>query len=108
MIVAGLTNRQRDLLKYIWDFESEKGIAPSFDEMKDAMCLASKSGVSRLVNALEERGFIARLPNRARAITVLHPPSEKRSPLVESWKSASVQERQDFLYLINAKIERAV
>ena len=62
-----LTNKQYELLIYINECLREHGVSPSFDEMKDALDLKSKSGIHRLINALEERGFIRRLPNRARA-----------------------------------------
>lgn len=66
----GLTSRQRELLMFIRSHIGEHGIAPSYDEMMAAIGLASKSGVHRLVKALEERGYISRLPDRARAITL--------------------------------------
>jgi repressor LexA len=69
-----LTKKQRDLLLLINDHVSKGQIAPSFDEMKDAIGLKSKSGIHRLIGALEERGFIRRLPNRARAIEILKLP----------------------------------
>lgn len=65
-----LTQKQRDLLIFIHERMAEGDIAPSFDEMKDALDLKSKSGVHRLISALVERGFLERLPNRARAILV--------------------------------------
>jgi repressor LexA len=69
-----LTRKQIDLLKLIHDRMEREGVAPSFDEMKDALDLRSKSGIHRLITALEERGFIRRLPHRARAIEVLKLP----------------------------------
>lgn len=69
-----LTRKQYELLLYIHDRLKETGIPPSFDEMKEALNLASKSGIHRLITALEERGFIRRLPNRARALEVLKLP----------------------------------
>ncbi|MFC0245670.1 transcriptional repressor LexA [Falsochrobactrum ovis] len=69
-----LTRKQHELLQYIHERLKETGIPPSFDEMKDALNLASKSGIHRLITALEERGFIRRLPNRARALEVLRLP----------------------------------
>ncbi len=69
-----LTRKQHDLLLYIHERLKETGIPPSFDEMKDALGLASKSGIHRLITALEERGFIKRLPNRARALEVIRLP----------------------------------
>jgi len=65
-----LTKKQRDLLVFIHERLASGDVAPSFDEMKDALDLKSKSGVHRLVNALVERGFLERLPNRARALEV--------------------------------------
>jgi repressor LexA len=69
-----LTAKQRELLLLIDDRLKTGGISPSFDEMRDALGLKSKSGVHRLISALEERGFIRRLPNRARALEVLKVP----------------------------------
>ncbi len=69
-----LTRKQQELLLFIHERMKESGIPPSFDEMKDALDLASKSGIHRLITALEERGFIRRLPNRARALEVIKLP----------------------------------
>lgn len=69
-----LTRKQYELLRFINERLSESGVPPSFDEMKDALDLRSKSGIHRLITALEERGFIRRLPNRARAIEVIKLP----------------------------------
>jgi repressor LexA len=69
-----LTRKQHELLLFIHERLKESGIPPSFDEMKVALDLASKSGIHRLITALEERGFIRRLPNRARALEVLRLP----------------------------------
>ena len=69
-----LTAKQRELLLFIDTRLNESGISPSFDEMREALDLKSKSGVHRLISALEERGFIRRLPNRARALEVLKLP----------------------------------
>ena len=69
-----LTAKQRDLLMFIHQRLGESGISPSFDEMREALDLKSKSGVHRLISALEERGFIRRLPNRARALEVVKMP----------------------------------
>jgi repressor LexA len=69
-----LTRKQYELLVYIHERVKEAGVPPSFDEMKDALDLRSKSGIHRLIKALEERGFIKRLPNRARAIEVIRLP----------------------------------
>jgi len=69
-----LTRKQFELLRFVHDRLKESGVPPSFDEMKDALDLRSKSGIHRLITALEERGFIRRLPNRARAIEVIKLP----------------------------------
>ncbi len=69
-----LTRKQLDLLRFIQERMQESGVPPSFDEMKDALDLKSKSGIHRLITALEERGFLRRLPNRARAIEVIRMP----------------------------------
>lgn len=69
-----LTAKQRELLLFIHEKIKETGVSPSFDEMKDALNLASKSGIHRLITALEERGFIRRLAHRARALEVLKLP----------------------------------
>jgi repressor LexA len=69
-----LTKKQSELLRFIHERLKETGVPPSFDEMKDALDLRSKSGIHRLIIALEERGFIRRLPNRARALEVLRMP----------------------------------
>tara|TARA_R110000782_G_scaffold78293_3_gene155830 strand:+ start:15807 stop:16514 length:708 start_codon:yes stop_codon:yes gene_type:complete len=69
-----LTAKQQELLIFIQHRLEEGGVSPSFDEMKDALDLKSKSGIHRLISALEERGFIRRLPNRARALEILKLP----------------------------------
>ncbi len=95
-----LTRKQHDLLMFIHTRLQEVGVPPSFDEMKDALDLKSKSGIHRLITALEERGFIRRLPNRARALEVLKLPesvsaaeaSETEQQVTPSFKaSAHVQ-----------------
>jgi repressor LexA len=73
-LVEMLTRKQYELLRFINERLKEAGVPPSFDEMKDALDLRSKSGIHRLITALEERGFIRRLPNRARAIEVIKLP----------------------------------
>ena len=70
-----LTRKQLELLRFIHERLKESGVPPSFDEMKDALDLRSKSGIHRLIMALEERGFIRRLPNRARAVKIIKLPS---------------------------------
>ena len=69
-----LTRKQHELIRFIQVRLEETGVSPSFEEMKEALDLKSKSGVHRLISALEERGFIRRLPNRARALEVLKQP----------------------------------
>lgn len=71
-----LTKKQHELLMFIHERIKETGVSPSFDEMKEALDLASKSGIHRLITALEERGFLRRLPHRARALEVVRLPQE--------------------------------
>ena len=71
-----LTAKQRELLLFINQRLTANGVSPSFDEMKDALRLKSKSGIHRLVTSLAERGFIRRLPHRARALEVVKLPEE--------------------------------
>ncbi len=71
-----LTRKQHELLMFIHERIKETGVSPSFDEMKEALDLASKSGIHRLITALEERGFLRRLPHRARALEVVKLPQE--------------------------------
>ncbi|HEX9568212.1 MAG: transcriptional repressor LexA [Rhodospirillales bacterium] len=75
-----LTRKQYELLVYIDQQLRKNGISPSFDEMKDALGLKSKSGIHRLITGLEERGFIRRLPHRARALEVLRLPQNMEAP----------------------------
>ncbi len=72
-----LTQKQHDLLIFIDKRLKKNSISPSYDEMKDALGLASKSGIHRLITALEERGFIRRLPHRARALEILQLPGQE-------------------------------
>ncbi len=71
-----LTRKQHELLMFIHERIKESGVSPSFDEMKEALDLASKSGIHRLITALEERGFLRRLPHRARALDVVKLPQQ--------------------------------
>jgi repressor LexA len=71
-----LTRKQHELLMFIHERLKETGVSPSFDEMKDALDLASKSGIHRLITALEERGFLRRLAHRARALEVIKLPEQ--------------------------------
>jgi repressor LexA len=90
-----LTQKQKELLLFIHARLQEQGVPPSFDEMKEALELRSKSGIHRLITALEERGFIRRLPHRARALEVIKLPenaSEVGQPLRRSGFTPSVIE----------------
>jgi repressor LexA len=85
-----LTRKQNDLLRFINSRLAADGISPSFEEMKEALDLKSKSGVHRLINALEERAFIRRLPNRARALEILRmPEAANATPVVRKHAAAS-------------------
>ena len=75
-----LTRKQHELICFIHDRLEESGVSPSFEEMKEALDLKSKSGVHRLISALEERKFLRRLPNRARALEVLRMPERSDPP----------------------------
>jgi len=75
-----LTKKQHELLLFINQRLAATGVAPSFDEMKDALNLRSKSGIHRLISGLEERGFIRRLPHRARALEVVKLPEDAAAP----------------------------
>ena len=80
-----LTAKQHELLYFIQERLDSSGISPSFEEMKEALGLKSKSGIHRLISALEERGFLRRLPNRARALEVLKvPEAAKAAPVRET------------------------
>lgn len=81
-----LTKKQKDLLLFIHMHLQKTGVAPSYEEMKDALELKSKSGIHRLISGLEERGFLQRLPHRARALEVVRLP--------EDYKQDNSQERQ--------------
>jgi repressor LexA len=86
-----LTQKQHELLLFINKRINETGFSPSFDEMKEALSLASKSGIHRLITALEERGFLRRLPHRARALEVLKlPESAAIAPAAAAVPSAEV------------------
>jgi len=79
-----LTKKQHELLMFINQRLAATGVAPSFDEMKDALTLRSKSGIHRLISGLEERGFIRRLPHRARALEVVKLPEQSAAPLTQA------------------------
>lgn len=84
-----LTRKQQELLLLIHERLQKDGVPPSFDEMKDELGLKSKSGIHRLITALEERGFIRRLPNRARALEVIRLPDAYAGPAVQSAQPAA-------------------
>jgi len=84
-----LTRKQHELIRFIQVRLEETGVSPSFEEMKEALDLKSKSGVHRLISALEERGFIRRLPNRARALEVLRQPDDVSNKVVAARSAAS-------------------
>lgn len=87
-----LTSKQKELLTFIHTRLQEQGVPPSFDEMKEALKLQSKSGVHRLIIALEERGFIRRLPHRARALEVIKLPEAMETPASKRGFSPNVIE----------------
>ena len=78
-----LTQRQHQLLQFIQGYLSNHGVPPSFEEMRDALKLKSKSGIHRLIMGLEERGYIRRLPYRARALEVTRLPANWRGDAAE-------------------------
>jgi len=90
-----LTSKQKELLLFIHERMQADGVPPSFDEMKDALDLKSKSGIHRLITALVERGFIRRLPHRARAIEVLKlPESSTAAATVAAAPAAAAEPRR--------------
>lgn len=84
-----LTRKQHELIRFIQQRLEETGVSPSFEEMKEALDLKSKSGVHRLISALEERGFIRRLPNRARALEVLRQPDDVSNKVIAARSPAT-------------------
>ena len=91
-----LTRKQHELLMFINQRLAATGVAPSFDEMKDALNLRSKSGIHRLISGLEERGFIRRLPHRARALEVVKLPTDSAAPATERSRFSPTVIRGDF------------
>lgn len=89
-----LTAKQRTLLMFIHERLEETGVSPSFEEMKTALDLKSKSGIHRLITALEERGFLRRLPHKARALEVLRLPETAAPPRREPFRPAVIENRQ--------------
>jgi repressor LexA len=104
-----LTAKQQELLIFIQNRLEEGGVSPSFDEMKDALDLKSKSGIHRLISALEERGFIRRLANRARALEVLKLPDAialaRKTPAPTLVASAKAAARKSMPLAANDVIE---
>ena len=90
-----LTKKQNELLIFIQQNIRETGIAPSYEEMKEALDLRSKSGIHRLINALEERGFIRRLAHRARAIEIIRFPNASRINSASRFKPEIINGKQD-------------
>ena len=104
-VLAMLTQKQLELLTFLTNNLKKNGVAPSFDEMKDALDLKSKSGIHRLVSALEERGFIRRLPNRARAIEIIK--TTAREPSIKSI-TETLPQRQFSPNVIPGNFPRAI
>ena len=90
-----LTTKQKELLMFIHERLKETGVPPSFDEMKEALDLKSKSGIHRLITALEERGFVRRLPHRARAIEVIKLPDAVMGRIAAGVPIEAIQTRLD-------------
>ena len=86
-----LTRKQRELLMFLEERISQSGVTPSYEEMKDKVGLKSKSGIHRLISALEDRGFIKKLPFKARAIEILKLPNIKQRPLDEKTETIDSQ-----------------
>lgn len=109
-----LTKKQRDLLKFIHEYTRRTGLSPSFEEMKAGLDLRSKSGIHRLINALVERGFLARLPNKARALEVVKLPenmtatvagaSAPRTPSVSNFKKTAANVNEVVAIPLQGKI----
>lgn len=100
-----LTPRQLECLEFITVYSDEYGYSPTYGEISNALAIASKSGVHRLVHGLRTRGWIDILPLRARSIEVLRRPPLRQTPLLKAWKLASEADRVDFLFLIGARVE---
>jgi len=101
-----LTKKQRDLLLFIHERVESGDIAPSFDEMRDALGLKSKSGIHRLITALVERGYLERLPNRARALKILKlPENYQRSASPAQVNRADIIANDDGIFTPSARVE---
>lgn len=105
---VGLTRRQHECLTFIGEYTDAHGYSPSYDEIKEALGLSNKSGVHRLVHGLHRRGFLALFNGQARSIVVLADLPRIQKPLTQAWNAASPSERQDFLFLIGARLENEV
>lgn len=99
-----LTKKQRDLLLFIHERVEDGDIAPSFDEMRDALGLKSKSGIHRLITALVERGYLERLPNRARALKILKMP-ENYNKSAEGASAAVSEQDNGGLFTPSSRVE---
>jgi repressor LexA len=95
-----LTKKQKDLLMFIHEKIRETGVSPSFEEMKNALDLRSKSGVHKLLTSLEERGFIRKIPNKARALEILQLP-DAMAPLASMHGTATTDEQVDNSSIVN-------
>jgi repressor LexA len=100
-----LTRKQYELLMFIHERVRESGIPPSFDEMKDALDLKSKSGIHRLITALEERGFIKRLQKRARALEIVRLPENMADSVRPATSRSQVQRQMHTPVVRNARCE---
>ena len=80
----GLTKKQKELLDFLREQEGE--VSPSFDEMREALGLASKSGIHRLVKGLEDRGYVSRIPNRKRTIRLVWDRDNASTQEIDTWK----------------------
>ena len=94
--MIGMTRKQAELLNYIETYMAVERVSPSFEEMKDALGLKSKSGVHRLIAALEERGFLKRMANRARALEVVREES-KLAHYTTEYLQAEIDRRRTIL-----------
>jgi len=105
MSAMGLTPRQHECLSFISEYTKSAGFSPSYDEIKAALGLASKSGVHRLIHGLKQRGFIGIFDGQSRSVVIRVEPQQPQTNLLRAWKSASLTERTDFLFLIGARLE---
>jgi len=101
-----LTRKQKELLLFIKERLDADGVPPSYDEMREALSLASKSGIHRLITALEERGFIRRLPHRARALEILRMPDGVEAAAATAQVGGRARFRPNVIEGGGARIER--